>query len=496
MKVLLTGSTGYIGRRMLPVLVDAGHKVVCAVRDKRRFDWDDFGTDFLEHVEVIECDLLDPEELDRLPKDIDAAYYFIHSMGTSYQGFSDMEQNTARNFVSYLDTTEAKQVVYLGGIANDKDLSKHLRSRLKVEEVLAEGKTPLTVLRAAIIIGSGSASFEIIRDLTEKLPVMVAPRWLNTRCQPIGIRNVMDYLLGVLGLEESYNRTFDIGGTDILTYKEMLLGYASVRNLNRFIITLPVLSPSLSSRWLYFVTSTTYSLARSLVDSMSNEVVCKNDDIVKLISVERYSYKESLELAFSRINQKDVVSSWTDAVQADSIDLNFMSRIKVPDYGCFHDLRTFEFDREVQEVRENIWAIGGERGWYYGNWMWKIRGYLDKLVGGIGLRRGRRSPNHIKPGDSLDFWRVLVADEKNKRLLLFAEMKLPGEAWLEFCIQPSGEKHKLVQRATFRPLGIWGRLYWYLVLPLHALIFPGMARGIIHYKEKGPKQQHKHAPTS
>ena len=497
MKVLLTGSTGYIGRRLLPVLVDAGHEVICAVRDRRRFDWDDFSEEFLKKVEVIECDLLNAEAVASLPGDVDAAYYLIHSMGASYQGFSDMEQTTARNFVHYLDGSSAKQVIYLGGIANDKELSKHLRSRLQVEEVLAGSKVPLTVLRAAIIIGSGSASFEIIRDLTEKLPLMIAPRWLNTRCQPIGIRNVMDYLLGVLGLEASYHRTFDIGGTDVLSYKEMLLGFARVRNLQRYILTLPVLSPSLSSRWLYFVTSTTYSLARSLVDSMTNEVICHNDDITRLIPVQRYSYEEALRLAFSKINQKDVVSSWTDAIQPDSIDLHFMNRIKVPEYGCLHDLRTFLFEREVEEVRENIWAIGGERGWYYGNWLWKLRGYLDKLVGGIGLRRGRRSPDHLKPGDSLDFWRVLAADEKNRRLLLYAEMKLPGEAWLEFCIQPAGEKYRLVQRATFRPLGLLGRLYWYLVLPFHALIFPGMARGIIRYQEAAGKgHKHSHATAT
>lgn len=484
MKVLLTGATGYIGRRLLPVLVESGHQVVCLVRDQRRFDWDDFNAEFLQQVEVVEADLLNPESMQEFPDDIDAAYYLVHSMGSSYQEFGHLEEQAATHFRQYLEGTQAKQIIFLGGIANDNNLSKHLQSRCKVEEVLGSGDIPLTVLRAAIIIGSGSASFEIIRDLTEKLPVMIAPRWLNTRCQPIGIRNVINYLLGVLGLEASYKETYDIGGKDILTYKEMLLAYARVRKLNRLIVTLPVLSPSLSSRWLYLVTSTTYSLARSLVDSMHNEVICSDNRIREVLQGEVYSYEEALQMAFSKINQKEVISSWTDAIQAGSIDLQFMNRIQVPDYGCLHDKRAFAFDRSPEEVRQNVWAIGGKRGWYYGNWLWKLRGYMDKLVGGIGLRRGRRSPDQLKPGDSLDFWRVLVADEQSQRLLLYAEMKLPGEAWLEFRIKKINEQTVLFQKATFRPWGIWGRLYWYLVLPFHVLIFPGMAKGLIKHNKQ------------
>ena len=280
MKILLTGSTGYIGRRLLPVLVEAGHHVVCLVRDQRRFDWDDFTEDFLKHVTVIELDLNEKKTLSTVPTDIDAAYYLVHSMSSSNTDFTTMEADSAMNFVELIDNTNAKQIIYLSGIVNDADLSDHLLSRKNVEDILKSAKAPLTVLRAAIIIGSGSASFEIIRDLVEKLPVMIAPKWLKTRCQPIGIRNVIEYLHGILLKPEAFHQTFDIGGTEILTYKQMLYGFAHVRDLKRLIVSVPVLTPKLSSLWLVFVTSTTFSLARSLVNSMKNEVICKDNRIL------------------------------------------------------------------------------------------------------------------------------------------------------------------------------------------------------------------------
>jgi hypothetical protein len=338
------------------------------------------------------------------------------------------------------------------------------------------------VLRAAIIIGSGSASFEIIRDLVEKLPVMIAPRWLKTRCQPIGIRNVIEYLQGVMLKQEAFNQSFDIGGADVLTYKEMLLGYAKVRNLKRMIITVPVLSPKLSSLWLYFVTSTSYSLARTLVASMKNEVICNDIRIQKVVPIKIFHYHEALQLAFDKISQKNVVSSWKDAISLDTMNNNFLDFGQVPEHGVMTDQRIVEFERNKNEVIENLWRIGGERGWYFGNWMWRIRGVMDKMVGGVGLRRGRRSEVDLKPGDALDFWRVLIADRENGRLLLYAEMKLPGEAWLEFRIKETNGKSALHQTATFQPLGLWGRVYWYLVLPFHGLIFPKMAKGIVTAK--------------
>ena len=482
MKLLLTGSTGYIGRRLLPELVGNGHQVVCPVRDKRRFDFEDFDEHFLKSVEVIECDFLNKESLDKLPKDVDAAYYFIHSLTSANKEFSSLEAATAQNFTWYLNQTSAKQIIYLGGIANDEELSVHLSSRQNVEEILKQAKASLTVLRSAIIIGSGGASFEIIRDLVEKLPFMIAPKWLNSRCQPIGIFNVMEYLIGVLGNKDACDRTFDIGGKDILTYKEMLLGFAEVRGLKRYILTVPVLTIKLSSLWLYLVTSTSYKLARNLVDSMKNEVIVRDGSIDSVVPIEKLSYKQSLERTFLRINQKQIISSWKDSFPNPDFNYTFLKQLEAPRHGCFKDIRNYSFERNPYEVIDNIWAIGGERGWYYGNFLWRIRGLLDKLVGGVGLRRGRRSPNDLKDGDALDFWRVLYANKKERRLLLFAEMKLPGDAWLEFKIRTEKSRSTLIQTATFRPLGVWGRLYWYLVLPFHGFIFKNMAKNLITYQ--------------
>lgn len=483
MKILLTGSTGYIGRRLLPVLLEHGHEVICLVRDKRRFDWDDFSEIELSKIKVVEADLTQKASLAQAPIDFDAAYYLVHSMSSSYEDFSRMEAESANNFVDYVNRSNARQIIYLSGIVNDNDLSNHLLSRKNVEDILKSSHVPLTVLRAAIIIGSGSASFEIIRDLVEKLPVMIAPRWLKTRCQPIGIRNVIEYLHGVLLKSEAFNHSYDIGGPDILTYKQMLMGYAKVRGLRRIIITVPVLSPKLSSLWLYFVTSTSYSLARTLVSSMKNEVICHDKEIEKIVSTKILHYEESLALAFEKINQHAVISSWKDSIQNESLPINFLDNVRVPEHGILTDTRIVTFTRNKSEVVENLWRIGGNRGWYFGNPLWRIRGVMDKMVGGVGLRRGRRSEFDLKPGDALDFWRVLIADKQKGRLLLYAEMKLPGEAWLEFRIKEKNNAYELHQKATFQPLGLWGRVYWYLVLPFHGLIFPKMAQGIINYKE-------------
>lgn len=478
MKILLTGSTGYIGRRLLPVLVEDGHHVLCLVRDKRRFDFEDFSEAHLKNIEVLEGDLTDANSLQYLPTDIDAAYYLVHSMGKDLNSFQSQEALQANNFIRYCDKTSAQQIIYLGGIANDVKLSKHLSSRKGVEDILNLAKAPVTVLRAAIIIGSGSASFEIIRDLVEKLPMMVAPKWLKTKCQPIGIRNIIEYLRGVLLKPAVYNQTFDVGGKDVLSYHDMLMTYARIRKLKRWIIPVPILSPKLSSHWLYFVTSTSLPLAKTLVSSLRNEVICQNDNIQKLVPIQLLSYEEALQMAFERIQQRNVISSWKDAVNNPSINSHFLNYAEVPYFGCFLDKRVVPYTDSNDLVIKRLWGIGGEKGWFFGNWMWRLRGVADKMVGGVGLGRGRRSEDELKPGDALDFWRVLVADKEQGRLLLYAEMKLPGEAWLEFKLKVHAGKKVLIQTATFRPLGIWGRLYWYAVLPFHGLIFPKMAKGI------------------
>lgn len=471
MKILLTGANGYIGMRLLPQLLELGHEVICAVRDKNRLSVD---KDIREKITVVEIDFLDDVDKNKLPKDIDVAYFLIHLMTVSTSNFDELEARTAKNFNAYLKNTRVKQVIYLSGIVNDDNLSKHLWSRKNVEEILSQGNFSLTVLRAGIIVGSGSSSFEIIRDLCEKLPLMITPKWVLTKSQPIAIRNVIEFLIGVLGNHKTFDNSFDIAGSDVLTYKEMLQQYAEVRGFKNWIFTVPVMTPKLSSYWLYFVTSTSYKLALNLVDSMKIEVIARDNRLQQLLNINTYSYKEAIEMAFKKIEQNLVISSWKDSMVSGSFNKNLEKYIQVPKYGVLKDVQRLKVE-DGKKTLENIWKIGGETGWYYGSWLWKIRGFLDKLNGGPGLRRGRTHPDKIFPGDALDFWRVLLADKKAQRLLLFAEMRLPGEAWLEFKID---EKNILHQTATFRPKGLKGRLYWYSVLPFHYFIFGGMIRNI------------------
>jgi uncharacterized protein YbjT (DUF2867 family) len=477
MKVLLAGANGYIGTRLISVLLEHGHNVICLVRDKRRFHEQ---SDYSDRVTLLTGDLLKEQSIEALTVDIDAAYYLVHSMAQA-DDFSALEALSAHHFVQAINKTNCKQVIYLSGITNDTNLSNHLQSRRHVEDVLKEGKAALTVLRAAIIIGSGSSSFEIIRDLTEKLPVMTVPRWVNTRCQPIAIRDVLGYLSGVLLNKLSFNRTFDIGGPDRLSFKQMMLTYAKVRKLKRYIVTIPFLSPKISSYWLYFVTSTSYSLAQSLVDSMKNETIMKNHDIDEVVKRDCLSYEEALKLAFNKIEQNSIVSSWKDALNNGYLTSGFMDQIKVPQNGTLEYKIKQPFKRDSADVLKNFMAIGGHRGWYYWDWIWSIRGFLDKLFGGVGSRRGRTSNTNISAGDVIDFWRVLLADKINNRLLLYAEMKLPGEAWLEFKIIKRHDQTFLSQIATFRPRGLWGRTYWYLMWPFHLFIFKGMAKRIVSF---------------
>ena len=473
MKILLTGTTGYIAKRLALQLLEDNHELVCCVRDMERIP-----DEIEEHprCKFIKVDFLKPESIE-IPSDIEAAYYLIHSMSNSKNDFEKLERQCSQNFKELVNKTECNQVIYLSGIVNDDSLSKHLKSRLQVENTLKSNDYALTTFRAGIIVGSGSASFEIIRDIVEKLPVMLTPKWLNTKTQPIGVRDVLTYLSNALGNKKLFDKSYDIFGPEILTYKEMLLQFAEVRGLKRYILTLPVLTPKLSSYWLYFVTSTSFQLASALVDSMKVEVIGKPSDINSHIDIEPMSYKTAVNLAFQKIQQNEVVSSWKDAVSSGVFNDQLSKHIELPHYGCFKDVRFREVTDEEFTLNQ-IWKIGGRNGWYRFNRLWKIRGYVDKLFGGVGLRRGRTHDTYLEPGDPLDFWRVLFADKNEKRLLLFAEMKLPGEAWLEFKIV----KNKLYQRAVFRPKGVWGRLYWYSVLPFHAFVFNGMIDALVKKK--------------
>ncbi|MCG1037703.1 SDR family oxidoreductase [Polaribacter sargassicola] len=473
MKILITGTTGYIAKRLVLNLLENNHQLVCCVRDLDRIP-DEF--EHHKNVTFLKVDFLNTDKV-VFPKDIDAAYYLIHSMSTDANNFEDLEKICAVNFKKLIEQTKAKQVVYLSGIVNDNSLSKHLKSRFAVEKTLRSKQYGLTTFRAGIVVGSGSASFEIVRDIVEKLPVMITPRWLNTKTQPIAVRDVLSYLEKALDKEELFNQSFDIGGPEVLTYKEMLLQFAEVRGFKRYIYTLPVLSPKLSSYWLYFVTSTSFNLAQALVDSMKIEVIAKPNNINKILKIKPITYKEAVALAFQKIEQNDVVSSWKDAMSSGVFNDQLAKHIQLPEFGCFTDVRVKTIKNEEKTLHK-IWSIGGQNGWYSFNWLWKIRGYIDKLFGGVGLRRGRTHKTHLEAGDPLDFWRVLLADKKEKRLLLFAEMKLPGEAWLEFKITNG----KLQQRAVFRPKGVMGRLYWFMVLPFHAFVFKGMINSLINIK--------------
>lgn len=472
MKILLTGANGYIGTRLLPLLADAGHEIYALVRSRARIE---IPKHLEKQVHVIEADLLNPSSLLQIPTDIDAAYYLVHSMSYSSQ-FAELESAAAQNFVNQLEKTQAKQIIYLGGLANDAHLSCHLQSRKKVGEILQKGSIPVTILMAGIIIGSGSASFEIIRDLVEKLPIMIAPKWTEQLTQPIAIRDVLYYLIHVLAHPSCFGKSYEIGGPDVMSYKELLLNFARVRSLKRTIITVPLLTPKLSSYWLLFVTRTSFSLARFLVESLINHAVCKENRIHAEFPRKLLSYEEALQLAFARIEEDWVPSSWKDSLSGSTLNPDLCAYIQVPKFGILKDQRSLPFSAPVEQVKKQIWSLGGDRGWLTMNWAWKLRGLLDQLVGGIGLRRGRTHPTRLKAGDALDFWRVLLADETHCRLLLYAEMKLPGEAWLEFEITPLHQGGILKQTATFRPHGVWGRLYWYSLYPFHALIFHQLAK--------------------
>lgn len=472
LKILLTGANGYIGLRILHQLVEEGHEVICAVRDKMRLS---IHEETRKRVEIVEVDFLQEPQPGMFSEDIDIAYFLIHSMSSSTNDFDERETRAARNFNQYMEQAKPKQVIYLSGIVNSDVLSKHLTSRKNVEEILYKGPFALTVLRAGIIVGSGSSSFEIIRDLCEKLPFMITPKWVLTKTQPIAIRDVIQFLSGVLNRDDTFNQSFDIAGPDVLTYKDMLKRYAQVRGFKNWILTVPVMTPRLSSFWLYFVTSTSYKLAVNLVDSMKVEVVARDNRLQEMLGIKTHSYDEAIEQAFRKIEQNSVVSSWRDSLVSGRFATNLGRYIQVPKYGVFTENKSIQIsNREI--VLDNIWRIGGDNGWYYGTWLWRLRGFLDTLGGGVGLHRGRTHPDKISAGDSLDFWRVLLADRENGRLLLFAEMRLPGEAWLEFEVD---ENNILHQNATFRPKGLLGRLYWYSITPFHYFLFNGMIRNIV-----------------
>lgn len=470
MKILLTGANGYIGTRLMPILAKQGHQIVALVRNPQRLAIPEGIS-----VEVLQGDLMQPI---KLPEDINVAYYLIHAMSDDPKLFSLHDRTSALNFASAISQTRCEQIIYLSGLATDAKLSKHLASRLEVEELLKQSSAALTSLRASIIIGSGSASFEMIRDLVEKLPIMITPRWVRKKCQPIAISDVLEYLTRVLGREECYRRVFEIAGPEAMTYKDMILRYAKKRGLKRLLIPVPFFTPKISSYWLIFITSTNYYLARSLIDSLKNNSIKTDDSIDEIIPKKCLTYEKAIERALQRIKQNQVISSWRDSWVASGLDPNYSSYIEVPNWGCLSQTTIFSFEGDPDRVMDIIFTLGGEKG-YYMNWAWKIRGAIDRAFGGVGLRRGKTQREIPSAGDALDFWRVLLVDREKRRFLLYAEMRLPGEAWLEFRIEQENQIWKLFQIATFRPKGVLGRLYWFSLYPIHWLIFQGLGKKMI-----------------
>lgn len=475
-KILVTGASGYIGGRLVPSLLDAGHEVRCMTRSPARLALDPWR----DQVEVVKGDVLDQESLKSALAGCDYAYYLVHSMGATRE-FEDADREGATNFQVAADANALKRIIYLGGLGDpDDELSEHLRSRQEVGRLLAAGTTPVTELRAAVIIGSGSVSFEMLRYLTEVLPVMTTPKWVRTRSQPIAIRDVRAILVKVLD-DTGPSRIVEIGGPDVLTYEEMMQSYARIAGLpKRLIIPVPVLSPGLSSRWIGLVTPLPTSVARPLVDSLRNEVVIEDPGPMNELLPDPMPFDQAVERALARYESGDVSTRWSDAGLAPALPIP-----SDPDWAggsLMVDEQQVEAEASPDDVYWAVSRIGGTVGYYTFNWAWMVRGWLDTLVGGVGLRRGRRHPEQLHQGESLDFWRVRVV-EPNRRLLLRAEMKLPGEAFLEWKIEPSDSGCTLTQTAYFAPRGLLGRLYWFALFPFHFAIFGRMARRIVEAAE-------------
>jgi uncharacterized protein YbjT (DUF2867 family) len=473
MRVLVTGATGYIGGRLIPALLDAGHDVRCLARNPHRLD----DQPWRDEVDVARGDLLDPAGLDAAFDGIDAVYYLVHSMDGS-GSFADRDRLAAENTRRAAESAGVGRIVYLGGLGDeDEDLSAHLSSRHEVGRTLAAGSVPVTELRAAIIIGSGSVSFEMLRHLTEVLPVMTTPSWVRTRCQPVAIRDVLDLLVLALGDDAVGHHVLEVGGPDVLTYEEMMQAYAEVAGLRRrVIIPVPVLSPALSSGWVGLVTPIPMGVARPLIDSLRNEVVVRGEDATMALGGNPpTSYRDAVRRALDKTQRHVIETRWSDAVNHPAEPLP-----TDPEWAGqprMIDRREVETTARADDLFWAVSRIGGDVGYYTMDWTWSLRGLADRAIGGVGLRRGRRHPSEVRIGEAVDFWRVAEVDPPN-RLLLRAEMIVPGEAFLEWAITDHGHTRVLTQTATFYPRGLWGRLYWLALVPFHVLIFGRMARRI------------------
>ncbi len=482
--VFVAGATGYIGGRLIPRLLERGYRVRALARNPDKLAaraWADH-----RNLTIIRGDALAAAALTRAMAGCGAAYYLVHSMNPGVTDFSRTDRTAAENMATAARQAELSQIIYLGGLGEEQqDLSHHLQSRAEVGLLLRRGPVPVTILRAAMIIGSGSASFEILRYLVEHLPVMITPRWVNTPCQPIGIRNVLTYLIGCLEHPETIGQTFDIGQPNIYSYRELMEIYAEEAKLpKRWIIPVPVLTPRLSSYWIHMVTPVPAAIARPLAEGLSNPVICRENRITRLIPQELFDARKAIRLALDRIRQQQVETAWIDSGQVPPAEWSIEGDPEWAGGSMFDDSRQVILAGQPQDIWPAVSSIGGDSGYYYADWLWQLRGLLDRVIGGVGLRRGRRHPRDLYPGDAVDFWRV-VALEKNRFLLLSAEMKLPGKAVLLFRIRALDDNRtELLQTARFLPRGLIGLLYWYAVMPFHHFVFNGMLEGIVRASGK------------
>jgi len=466
MHILIVGASGYVGGRLVPLLQAKGHDLVLMSRDARHL-----AARFPE-ARVVVADLLNSASLPPALEGIEVAYYLAHSMGAGERGFAERDQQAARNFAEAAARAGVRRIVYLGGLGDDTaKLSHHLTSRHQTGAELAASGVPVTEFRAAVIIGSGSASFEIQRHLTERLPVMITPRWVGTRCQPIGIRDVLDYLVGALDHPE-VTGIVEIGGPDVLSYGDMMRTYARLRGLRRLMIPVPVLTPRLSSYWVNLVSPVPAGIARPLIEGLRNEVVVRDPGPASAFDVHPQPYVEAVQRAIDRTDRHDVESTWFDALAApDRASLSSLTSTE----GMIVEYRERAVAAPPERVFAEVERLGGNAGWPYANFLWRVRGFMDRVVGGVGMRLGRRDPVHLRVGDAVDFWRV----EEIRRpaiLRLRAEMKVPGRAWLQYEVKPTEGGSRLVQTAFFEPKGLPGLAYWYGLYPIHGLIFRGTVR--------------------